>query len=132
MKMHVSKRMFIVDDDPFWAAMLTQLLNDLGYFNVLSFNNGRDCIKYLSLNPCIVFLDYQMDDINGLEVLQQIKQNHPTTGVLMCTANEDLSVAVNAMKYGSYDYLLKRNASSKEIAALIDAMTELSLVEEIY
>ena len=124
--------MFIVDDDPFWAAMLTQMLNDLGYFNVLSFTNGTDCIKYLSLNPGIIFLDYQMEDINGLEVLTQIKQITPGTSVLMCTAHEDLTVAVNAMKNGSHDYMLKRNANSKDLAQIIEAMVANEVAELVY
>lgn len=116
------KRTFIVDDDPFWTAMLNQLLTELGYENIVNFSNGKDCLENLHLNPNLVFLDYQMEDINGLEVLQKIKEYYPGIGVVFCTAIEDLSVAVNAMKQGSFDYMLKSNATKKELTSIIESL----------
>lgn len=124
MKKQNIKRTFIVDDEPFWTAMLAQMLTDLGYENIITFSNGKDCLDNLHLNPSLVFLDYQMEDMNGLEVLQKIKSYYPGIGVVFCTAHEDLSVAVNAMKNGSFDYLLKSNATKKEVASIINNMGE--------
>lgn len=124
MKKQNIKRTFIVDDDPFWTAMLSQMLTDLGYENIVTFGNGKDCVNNLHLNPSLVFLDYQMEDMDGLEVLQKVKSYYPGIGVVFCTAHEDLSVAVNAMKNGSFDYLLKSNATKKEVASIIDNMGE--------
>jgi len=124
MKKQNIKRTFIVDDDPFWTAMLSQMLTDLGYENIVTFGNGKDCVDNLHLNPSLVFLDYQMEDMDGLEVLQKVKSYYPGIGVVFCTAHEDLSVAVNAMKNGSFDYLLKSNATKKEVASIIDNMGE--------
>jgi DNA-binding NtrC family response regulator len=115
---------FIVDDDPFWTSMLTQMLNDLGYENILTFNSGKECMEHLHLNPNVVFLDYQMEDMDGLEVLEKIKRYSPATGVVFCTALEDLSVAVSAMQYGSFDYLLKANATKKEVGSIVKNMGE--------
>lgn len=122
--MQNKQRTFIVDDDPFWTAMLNQLLSELGIENIISFENGSDCIKNLHLNPGLVFLDYQMDDINGLKVLQEIKNYFPGIAVVFCTAQEDLSVALEAIKYGSYDYLLKSNASKKELTTILENVAE--------
>jgi DNA-binding NtrC family response regulator len=124
MKKQNIKRTFIVDDDPFWTAILTQILTDLGYENIVTFSNGKDCIDNLHLNPSLVFLDYQMEDLDGLEVLKKIKNYFPGIGVVFCTAHEDLSVAVSAMKNGSFDYLLKSNASKKEVASIVHSMGE--------
>lgn len=114
-----NKRTFIVDDDPFWTAMLSQMLTDLGFTNIVTFENGKDCINNLHLNPNLVFLDYQMEDMDGIEVLKKVKDYYPGIGVVFCTAHEDLSVAVDALKYGSFDYLLKENATRKEVANII-------------
>ena len=124
MKKQNIKRTFIVDDDPFWTAMLTQMLLDLDYENILTFSNGNDCINHLHLNPKLIFLDYQMENMDGLEVLQKIKSYYPGIGVVFCTAHEDLSIAVDAMKKGSFDYLLKSNATKKEVASIIESMGE--------
>ena len=133
MKSQNTKKTFIVDDDPFWTAILTEILTELGYSNIVTFKNGQDCIDHLHLNPNIVFLDYQMEDMNGIEVLKNVKQYFPRIGVVFCTAYEDLSVAVTAMKYGSFDYLLKSNANKREVASIIKQMTEYQLLaEKIY
>jgi DNA-binding NtrC family response regulator len=122
--MQTDNRIFIVDDDPFWTAMLSEMLTGLGFSNMLAFENGADTVNNLHLNPKLVFLDYEMEGINGLQVLQQIKNYYPGIGVIFCTAHEDLGLAVNAMKFGSFDYLLKENASKKEINSIIYSMTE--------
>lgn len=133
MKPLETKRTFIVDDDPFWTAVLKQLLTDLGYTNILTFPSGTDCLNNLHLNPGLVFLDYQMGDMDGIELLQKIKAYYPGIGVVFCTAHEDLSVAVDAMKYGSFDYLLKSNASKKELSSILNEMVETQvLADRIY
>jgi DNA-binding NtrC family response regulator len=119
----LQKRIFIVDDDPFWAAMLAAMLQRMGYENIIMFESGTECVKNLHLNPALVFLDYQMDDMDGLEVLKKVREYFPGIGVIFCTAQEDLSVAVNAMKYGSFDYLLKQNATRKEVAAILENLS---------
>lgn len=124
MKLQNIKRTFIVDDDPFWTALLTHMLNELGYENIMTFSSGRDCVEHLHLNPNLVFLDYQMEDMDGLEALQKVKDYYPRIGVVFCTAHEDLSIAVNALKYGSLDYLLKSNATPKELASIIGQMRQ--------
>ncbi len=116
------KRIFIVDDDPFWASMLSQMLSDLGYTNIFTFSNGTECLENLHLNPGLVFLDYQMEDMDGIKVLQKIKDYFPGIGVVFCTALEDLSVAVNAIKCGSFDYLLKSNATKRELENILNDM----------
>lgn len=125
-------RIFIVDDDQFWTSMLEQLLKSIGYTNIHCFSNGKEAIQQVHLNPKLVFLDYEMQEINGLEVLQQIKSYFPGIGVIFCTAHEDLNLAINAMKYGSFDYLLKQNVNRKEIMDIIANMQEKQLFTKVY
>jgi CheY-like chemotaxis protein len=115
-----NKRIFIVDDDPFWTAILSKILEDLGYEQLYTFENGNECVEHLHLNPGLVFLDYQMDDIDGLSVLEKIKDYYPGIHVVFCTAYENLTVAISAIDGGSVDYLLKANASVKEIESIIE------------
>jgi DNA-binding NtrC family response regulator len=113
------KRIIIVDDDPFWTALLQQVLEDLGYKQMEIYENGHDCIAHLGSDPALIFLDYQMTDLNGLEVLKHIKEFNSCSGVVFCTAHEDLSVAIDAMKHGSFDFLLKTNATKEGVARII-------------
>jgi len=120
MKNIKDKKIFIVDDNQYWSEILGQMLKEIGYNNIHMFTNGIDCILNIHLNPALIFLDYQMDDINGLEVLKQVKSYYPGIGVIFCTGNEDLGVALNAIEYGSEEYLLKENATKKELEAMIN------------
>jgi len=124
MKQQITKKTFIVDDDPFWTAILSEILQSLGYTNISTFKNGEECIKHLHLNPHLVFLDHQMEDMDGIEVLRQIKEYYPGIGVVFCTAHENLSVAVEAIRYGSFEYLLKANSNRREVETIISQMKE--------
>jgi DNA-binding NtrC family response regulator len=116
------KKIFIVDDDPFWTELLSQMLQDLGYTNILKFKSGADCLKNMHLTPSLIFLDYQMEEMNGLEVLQKINEHARGTGVVFCSANDNIRVALTAMKNGSFDYLLKSKCGLNELAIVINEM----------
>lgn len=120
MKVLKDSRIFIVDDDPYWRAIMEEMLKQMGYTNLYCFENGPACIEKLNLNPHLVFLDFQMEKMNGIETLQAIKSYYPHIGVFLSTSFEDLSVALYAFKFGCDDYLLKENASTKQISELIN------------
>ena len=120
----MKNRIFIVDDDPMWTAILSQILTNMGYENIITFENGASAVDNLHLNPEIVFLDYQMDDMDGLEVLSRIKGYYPGIQVIFCTAYEDLNIAVNAIENGSVEYLLKGNATKSEVQSILVKVEE--------
>lgn len=124
------RRIFITDDDPFWSASLCQMLRSLGYNNIIMYASGDECVNHLHLNPALVFLDYKMKDMDGLEVLKNIKSYYPGIEVVFCTAHPELRVAIEAMKNGSSDYLLKSNAGKKEIAAIILELNEKQMIPD--
>ena len=119
-----NKNIFIVDDSPFWSATLSKILKGLGFNTIMTYSNGTDCLKNLSQNPDILFLDFQMDDMDGLEVLKEVKNYNANIEVIFCTAHEDLGVAVDAINTGSFDYLLKSNANKKEVAIIMEKLNE--------
>jgi len=121
---------FIVDDDPFWSSLLTQLLEELGYNNIVKFKNGRDCLNNIHFRPSLVFLDYQMNDMNGLDVLSQINRKYQDTNVVLCSAHENIGIAVNAMKNGAFDFIVKSKCSLNKLADLIAEMNENQIFAE--
>lgn len=115
---------FIVDDDRFWSLTLFKMLKGLGYNNVTRYDSGKAALENLHHHPELIFLDYQMEDMDGLDVLQKIKQSHPNTGVIFCTALEDLSIAVYALQNGLFEYLLKSNFSKKKLLKAMQQIQE--------
>jgi DNA-binding NtrC family response regulator len=113
-------KIFIVDDDSYFSNLYKQHLLNSEYTDVHCFDNGRDCLKNLSLQPDIIFLDYNMDDMNGFEVLKKIKRYDPNVFIVMISAQEEISIAVNSLKYGSFDYIIKNNSICDSIDTVIE------------
>lgn len=130
MKKPNDTKTFIIDDDPFWAAMLKQILVNLGYSNVTLYSNGTDCINNLYQNPGLIFLDYDLGDMNGLQVLANIKRYNADTVVVFCTSQKELQVAVTAMKSGSFDYLAKSIAPGRAVASIVHQMEQMQVFAE--
>lgn len=108
----LKKLIFIVDDDPVLAEMLRDHLIKVTSYEVKSFSTGEECLKHMDQAPGIVFLDFYLDAVkkdamDGLDVLQEIKKASPETDVVMLSGQDKIEVAVNTMKYGAFDYIVK-------------------------
>jgi DNA-binding NtrC family response regulator len=110
---------FIVDDDPFWTEVMKQILTKIGFSKIYTFEDGESCLKHIHLNPALVFLDYQMENSNGLDILQEVKGYYPGIEVVFCTGLESLEVAIAAMEYGSVEYLLKSNVTEELVRDIV-------------
>ena len=57
--------------------------------------------------PAIIFLDYTMEEMNGIDVLQSIKTFDDNINVVFISGQERVNIAVDALKYGAFDYIVK-------------------------
>lgn len=131
--MKTNPRIFIVDDEPAWLEVLNKMLRKIGYDNIRSFTNGADCLQNLQQNPKVIFLDYEMGDMDGLKILWEIKKYNPFISVIFCTAHNNLELAVSAMKFGSAEFILKENISIKKVSDILEGlMGEQTLVNKVY
>ena len=119
MQNQINKKLFIVDDDPFWTGILLNMLTMIGCTDIETFDNGKDCIKNMHLNPATIFLDYQMEGLDGIEVLSELKKHDATTNVIFATAHENLEVAMTALQNGSNDYILKTNVTKNDLHRIV-------------
>lgn len=106
---------FIVEDDPMHLQMLHDHLSKMSDFAIKDFGTGEECIKHITEKketPDIIFLDYYLDNVvkdamDGLDALVEIKKIAPATDVVMLSRQDDIEVAVDIMKYGAFDYIVK-------------------------
>jgi len=106
-KAHAVARVLIVDDETQVRAMIGSTLEYQG-FEVELAANGRDALQLLELKSFdVVLTDIVMQDVNGITLLERIHQQHPNLPVVMVTAVHDISVAIDSMRRGAFDYLLK-------------------------
>ncbi len=116
---------FIVDDDHFVGMLYKKQLSNMGFSNLHHFLSGVDCLDNLHLNPEVVLLDHEMTEVNGFEVLKKIKRSNPDTAVIMVSGQEDMTTAVNALKYGAFDYIIKDGTETIRISDALDRLTKL-------
>jgi len=111
----------IVDDESLMRDFLNETLTRKG-FTVTTAYNGESAIEELKkLEFDLVISDIRMPDISGIDILKMVKENTPDTEVIMMTAYGTIENAVEAMKYGAFDYITKPfSADAIEIA--IDKM----------
>lgn len=120
MEMQNQFKFFIVDDDVFCANVYEQYLTTLDYKDITAYSNGTECLNNLHLNPDIIFLDHNMEDITGFEVLKKIKRYNPNIYVVMISSQENMKTAIDALKYGAFDYVIKGIDVCEKIGEVIN------------
>jgi DNA-binding NtrC family response regulator len=120
MAVYPDLKVFIVDDDIFCLTLYNQFLKNLGYSNVTSFTGGLECLDHLNAGPELIFLDYNMEGMNGIEVLNRIKEVNPNIAVYIITGKEDPKVAAEAVKQGAVDYVVKSSLSPDKMKAIME------------
>lgn len=125
MQNQIQFKFFIVDDDIFCANMYRNDLQNMGFTDISCFNNGTDCLIHLKQNPDIIFLDHNMEDITGFEVLKKVKMYNPNIIVVMISGQEIIKIAVDALKYGAFDYIIKDHQVNENIIMIINKISRI-------
>jgi putative nucleotidyltransferase with HDIG domain len=100
-------RILVVDDENQVRTMIGSTLERNG-FEVHLASNGREALEAITLNSFdLVLTDIVMQDVNGIALLERLHSQLPNLPVVMVTAIHDISVAIDSMRRGAYDYLLK-------------------------
>src|SRR5215467_2213580 len=103
----MSEKILIADDEPSNRKILEQELAYKG-FAVNTALGGKDALlKMDAAPPDLLILDYMMPDLNGLEVLKQLRKKGNDTPVIMITAYGSVERAVEVMKAGAYDFITR-------------------------
>lgn len=106
-KVQSSFRIFVVEDDPWYSELLAYHLNHNPEYEVHCFSTAKDCLSNLYQGPEVICLDYSLPDGTGEEVLKKIKQLNPDLQVVIISGQEDIKTAVELLKLGAYDYIVK-------------------------
>ncbi len=115
MKTTENNQIFLVDDDKMFLATMKLYVNQFfRNYNITTFTTGEDCLKFLYKKPGIVFLDYLLNGVSpkamdGIKVLNEIKKTNPDTNVIMFSAQDHIDVAIDTMKHGAFDYIVKND-----------------------
>jgi DNA-binding response OmpR family regulator len=97
----------IIDDEANLRQTMARILKQAGY-EVSAAANGLEGLNLLAQHGFdLVYLDIRMPEMNGLDVLKKIHETHPDLAVILFTAQPDIHSAIQALRHGASDYLLK-------------------------
>lgn len=113
----------IVDDEPSVCFLLKEELSEFKKFSVITANDGVEAINALQQRPFdVVLLDVKMPRVSGMEVLKFVRENHPTTIIIMLSNYADVKTAIEATKLGAYDFVSKPYNRDELIATINRAL----------
>jgi len=105
--MDITGQILIIDDEASLRRTLARILQQ-AKFEVTTAESGKEGLAFLAHQTFdMVYLDIRMPDMNGLEVLKAIHAKFPELPVILFTAQPDMSSAVEALRHGATDYLMK-------------------------
>ena len=115
MSMNIDKKdlykIFIVEDDNWYGEILQYHLSLNPDYEVTLFQTGKECLSKMHLGPDLITLDFSLPDLTGDKLFKKIREINPQVPVIMISSQEDISVAVNLLKMGVSDYLIKDEAT---------------------
>jgi nitrogen regulation protein NR(I) len=118
-------KVLIVDDDASMRYSLSRMLEGQNLLVSLA-KNGAEALNLFSQeNPDLVVMDIKMPGQSGLEVLKKIKERNPKALVILMTAFGTTETAIEAMKFGAFDYMLKP-FDIPQMRGLVDRALEIS------
>jgi len=126
----MKSKVLIVDDDLDALEMMQDLFETKGYISITA-RNGLEALERIKeQEPDIILSDIRMPEMDGMELLQILSKDFPHIPVIMITAHGTIKTAVEAMKIGAKDYILKP-LSLDEILTKVERITQLSnLIKE--
>lgn len=100
-------KIFVVEDDLIYAKILAHHLSLNPDYETEIYLDGPSLIKNLYKNPSLITLDYNLPDMTGLEILKRIREFNPDLPVVIVSGQQDVLTAVELLKRGAYDYVIK-------------------------
>lgn len=124
-------KIFVVDDSPLFLKILHKSLAVNTRYEVVSMRSGRECVKRLDENPDIISLDYTLPDMNGKQILKEIMKRQSPPQVIIVSGQQDIDTAVDLLRIGAYDYIVKGIDTREKINIAIEKIIEkIELQEE--
>ncbi|MCE3259923.1 MAG: response regulator [Bacteroidetes bacterium] len=97
----------VVEDNEWYNKLLVHALALNPDFTIKSYHTANDFLKDLDTAPDLVTLDIRLPDMNGMELFQKIKEHNPNIQVIIISEQDEVQTAVDLLKSGAYDYLVK-------------------------
>lgn len=116
---------FVVEDDILYLNLINKELEKMGYTKIESYSTGKEAMHNLDKKPDIALLDYFLEkDFTGMDILKKLQKRFPDTQVIFLTGSDDVNIAVDTMRNGAYDYIVKGDTAFIRIRHLLKKISE--------
>lgn len=123
---------FVLEDDEIYGKLIKKALEQDEQFDVTIYQNGEELLANLQSKPDIVTIDHYLPDMEGLDVLRQVKAYDDDIIPIMVSGQEEVEVVVEAYRQGARDYIIKKDNSVQELVEAIHRLTStVSLRKEV-
>ena len=113
---------FFIEDSVVYKDLIVGYLNTHKFTNLKVYNTGDECLKDLNKKPDIIILDYVSAGMNGLEFMLKVEKENPDIDFIFLSGQNDVEVAVQIMKLGAADYIVKNEFAPRNILKSIDSL----------
>lgn len=123
-------KVLLVDDEKEFVETLAERMETRG-LKVSRAYSGEECLERISEEKSdVVILDVLMPGKDGIETLKEIKQKYPLIEVIMLTGHGTIETAIDGLKLGAYDYLMKPTETADLVSKILRAYARKSEQEE--
>ena len=101
------KRILLIDDDMDMCSLLSHFLKRKGFETDMAYTGAKGMAKFKENHFDVVLSDFRLGDMDGREILKQVKSINPSVVVIIITGYSDVKMAVDVMRQGAFDYITK-------------------------
>ncbi|MCF8294777.1 MAG: sigma-54 dependent transcriptional regulator [Bacteroidales bacterium] len=128
----MSFKIYILEDDVWYGQVLLHYLSSNSDYEVSLFQTARELLRNLYHAPDLICMDFGLPDMPGDRVLAEIKSRNKQIPVIVISAQEEIAVAVNLLKAGAYDYIIKDEYAKDMLwKSILQVRETLSLRNEV-
>lgn len=110
---------FVVHNDPFFLQLMYDNLLAIGQSSVYLFDNSSDCILHLPEKPDVIFIDYRMDNLDGIEIMKKIHRYDHDIVVIFVFDQNSIEQSIDVLLNGAFDHIGRKDVSYHALELLM-------------
>ncbi|WP_167604627.1 response regulator [Maribellus sediminis] len=115
-------RIFIIEDSIVYKDLIVNYLKANKFSDISLYKTGDECMKSMHLKPDLIILDYISTGMTGLDLMLKVQKDHPEVDFIFLSGQNDVEVAVQIMKLGAADYIVKNEKAPKNLVKSINSL----------
>lgn len=112
---------FVIDNNKNYRHLVVNALQAFNLNNILTFSEAKQSYAAMKQQPDLVILEYNLGgDLNGLEIMKNARMKFPATEFIFLSSKNDIALAVEAIKWGAADYIIKSKFALSSLMSRVE------------